>query len=248
MQVTTGKRYVSDGAATGKWQMAAGSIRYCRYKKLCFSAQLTGFRNRYGLDIGGQKFLQTWQVLRVDAGEHLEDAGCVMGDKGFYERNGQEIGFVLSVGAGDQVRLDMAQAAAQQLQQVGINCTVEVPSKVDWEGQMAYLIGWGSPFDADDHTYKVFGTGKGANYSGYSNALVDQYLSEARQSNDPVVRKEAYAKFQTALAEDPAYAFIRYVDASYVASSALKGISPDTVLGHHGVGIFWNVTEWSIEK
>mgnify|MGYP002508681282 CR=1 FL=1 len=30
-------------AATGKWQMAAGSIRYCRYKKLCFSAQLTGF-------------------------------------------------------------------------------------------------------------------------------------------------------------------------------------------------------------
>ena len=77
MQVTTGKRYVSDGAATGKWQMAAGSIRYCRYKKLCFSAQLTGFRNRYGLDISGQKFLQTWQVLRVDAGEHLEDAGCI---------------------------------------------------------------------------------------------------------------------------------------------------------------------------
>ena len=38
-----------------------------------------------------------------------------------------------------------------------------------WGGQMAGLIGWGSPFDADDHTYKVFGTGKGANYSGYSN-------------------------------------------------------------------------------
>ena len=56
----------------------------------------------------------------------------------------------------------MAQAAAQQLQEVGIRCTVEVPAKVDWGGQMAYLIGWGSPFDADDHTYKVFGTGKGA--------------------------------------------------------------------------------------
>ena len=35
---------------------------------------------------------------------------------------------------------------------------------------MAFLIGWGSPFDADDHTYKVFGTDKGANYSGYYNA------------------------------------------------------------------------------
>ena len=178
----------------------------------------------------------------------LEDAGCVMGANGFYERNGQEVGFVISVGAGDQVRLDMAQAAAQQLREVGINCTVEVPAKVDWGGQMAYLIGWGSPFDADDHTYKVFGTGKGANYSGYSNPLVDRYLTEARQSDDPEVRKEAYANFQTALAEDPAYAFICYVDADYVASSALKGIAPDTVLGHHGVGIFWNVTEWTLES
>lgn len=178
----------------------------------------------------------------------LEDAGCVMGANGFYERNGQEIGFVLSVGAGDQVRLDMAQAAAQQLQAIGVNCTVEVPSKVDWGGQMAYLIGWGSPFDADDHTYKVFGTDKGANYSGYSNALVDQYLTQARQSDDPDVRKEAYANFQSALADDPAYAFICYVDADYVASDSLKGIAVGTVLGHHGVGIFWNVTEWTIEK
>ncbi len=178
----------------------------------------------------------------------LEDAGCVMGPNGFYERGGQEVGFVISVGAGDQVRLDMAQAAAQQLKEVGINCTVEVPAKVDWGGQMAYLIGWGSPFDADDHTYKVFGTDKGANYSGYSNPLVDQYLTEARQSDDPAVRKEAYANFQTALANDPAYAFICYVDADYVASSSLKGIAPDTVLGHHGVGIFWNVTEWTIES
>ena len=178
----------------------------------------------------------------------LEEAGCVMGENGFYTRNGQEVGFVLSVGAGDQVRLDMAQAAAQQLQAAGINCTVDVPAKVDWGGQMAYLIGWGSPFDADDHTYPVFGTGKGANYSGYSNALVDQYLTEARQSDDPAVRKAAYAGFQTALAENPAFAFICYVDADYVASSALRGIAPDTVLGHHGVGIFWNVTQWTLEN
>ena len=112
---------------------------------------------------------------------------------------------------------------------------------------MAYLIGWGSPFDADDHTYKVFGTDKGANYSGYSNALVDQYLIEARESDDPAVRAEAYANFQIELANDPAYAFICYIDADYVATSRLKGIDPDTILGHHGVGIFWNVAEWTLE-
>lgn len=176
----------------------------------------------------------------------LESAGCTMNSDGFYEREGETIGFVISVGAGDQVRLDIAQAAAQQLREVGIDCKVEIPVRVDWKGQMAYLIGWGSPFDADDHTYKVFGTDKGANYNGYSNQLVDQYLIQARQSADPAVRAHAYDRFQEELAKDPPFAFICYVDADYVADSKIQGISEDTVMGHHGVGIFWNVTQWTI--
>ena len=176
----------------------------------------------------------------------LEEAGCELGEDGFYYRNGEKVGFVISVGAGDQVRIDIAQIAAQQLTQIGMDVTVEIPAQVDWGGQMAYLIGWGSPFDADDHTYKVFGTDKGANYSGYSNELVDQYLTEARESDDPEIRAEAYDKFQAELALDPAYAFICYIDANYVADAAITGIDSDTVLGHHGVGIFWNVAEWTI--
>lgn len=178
----------------------------------------------------------------------LEAAGCTMGDDGFYYRGGEKVGFVISVGAGDQVRVDIAQIAAQQLREIGMDVTVEIPTQVDWGGQMAYLIGWGSPFDADDHTYKVFGTDKGANYSGYSNADVDKYLLEARQSDDPEVRAEAYARFQEALADDPAYAFICYIDANYVANASISGIDKETVLGHHGVGIFWNVAEWTIEN
>ncbi len=176
----------------------------------------------------------------------LEDAGCVMGENGFYTRNGEEVGFVISVMSGEQDRIDIAQAAAQQLREVGINCTVDIPAEMDWGGQMACLIGWGSPFDADDHTYKVFGTGKGANYSSYSNEKVDEYLTLARQSSDPAVRQEYYDKFQVELANDPAYAFICYIDANYVARSSIQGIAADTVMGHHGVGIFWNVHQWTI--
>ena len=177
----------------------------------------------------------------------LEATGCVLGEDGFYTRNGETVGFVLSVGAGDQVRIDMAQIVAQQLREIGMDVTVDIPAQVDWSGQMAYLIGWGSPFDADDHTYKVFGTDKGANYSGYSNADVDRYLTEARESDDPAVRAEAYANFQKALAADPAFAFICYIDANYVADASITGIDADTVMGHHGVGIFWNVAEWTID-
>lgn len=149
----------------------------------------------------------------------LEGAGCVQGDDGFYTRNGEPVGFTISVMAGEQDRIDIAQAAAQQLREVGIQCTVEIPAQMDWGGQMACLIGWGSPFDADDHTYKVFGTGKGANYSSYSNEKVDEYLTMARQSDDPAVRGEYYGKFQEELAKDPAYAFLCYIDANYVTNS-----------------------------
>ena len=180
------------------------------------------------------------------AKEILESVGCTMGESGYYERNGEEIGFVISVMSGEQDRIDIAQATAQQLREVGIHCTVDIPAQMDWSGQMACLIGWGSPFDADDHTYKVFGTDKGANYSGYSNALVDESLTLARQSSDDAVRKEYYSKFLHALADDPAYAFICYIDANYVAKSTVHGIDADTVLGHHGVGIFWNIQDWTI--
>ena len=178
----------------------------------------------------------------------LEDAGCTLGADGFYTRGGEQLAFTISVMSGEQDRIDIAQAAAQQIRAIGINCTVEIPAQMDWGGQMACLIGWGSPFDADDHTYKVFGTDKGANYSSYSNAAVDEALTKARQSDDPAVRKAYYADFQQALAADPAYAFICYIDANYVAVDGLQGIAADTVLGHHGVGIFWNVQEWTIEK
>lgn len=182
------------------------------------------------------------------AREILEAAGCTMGENGFYERNGEEIGFVISVMSGEQDRIDIAQAAAQQIREAGINCTVEIPLQMDWGGQMACLIGWGSPFDADDHTYKVFGSDKGANYSGYSNAKVDEYLTLARQSDDDAVRRAYYAKFQEELANDPAYAFICYIDANYVAKTTVHGIDSDTVMGHHGVGIFWNVQEWTVDR
>nr|WP_277935302.1 ABC transporter substrate-binding protein [Parablautia muri] len=182
------------------------------------------------------------------AKELLEGAGCEMGEDGFYDRDGEKLGFTISVGAGDQVRLDIAQAAAQQLKEIGLDVNVEVPTVVDWGRQQAYLIGWGSPFDADDHTYKVFGTDKRANYNGYSNELVDRYLTEARRSDDEQVRRQAYDKFQEELAKDPAFAFICYIDADYVANAGISGISTDTVMGHHGVGIFWNIYEWTIDN
>lgn len=175
-------------------------------------------------------------------------AGCVRDAQGYWCRNGARIGFTISATPGDQVRIDMAQIAAQQLRQAGLEVKAEVPAEgIDWGGQQCCIIGWGSPYDADDHTYKVFSTGAGANYSGYSNEDVDRYLKLARQTDDDARRAEYYKQFQIAMTHSPAYTYFCYLNAMFVADSRIKGIDPDTVLGHHGVGIFWNITSWSME-
>ena len=178
----------------------------------------------------------------------LEDEGWKKNADGIYEKDGQTLSFNINCAQGDQVRIDMANICAQNLNDVGADVKVEVPADIDWAGQDAYLIGWGSPFDPDDHTYKVFGTDKGANYSGYSNSEVDKLLTAARQTDDESTRKALYTQFQEELAKDPAYTFIAYIDAVYAGASNITGITEDTVLGHHGVGIFHNIHEWTITE
>ena len=44
------------------------------------------------------------------------------------------------------------------------------------------------------------------------------------------------------------YTFLAYVDADYAMQANIKGITENTVLGHHGVGVFHNIAEWTIEN
>ena len=228
------------------------AISYCIDRQAIVDAVLLGEGfvayspiqlNEYNYD-GVEKY--TYDLTKAEAA--FIAAGCEKDAEGYWCRNGERISFTINATPGDQVRIDMAQIAAQQLQEAGLDVKANVPADgIDWGGQECCIIGWGSPYDADDHTYKVFGTDAGANYSGYSNAEVDEWLKKARQTNDPTKRAEYYKQFQIAMAAAPAYTYFAYIDAMFIADSAIKGIDANTVLGHHGVGIFWNVTEWTIE-
>ena len=107
-----------------------------------------------------------------------KSAGWQKGSDGVYEKNGTRLSFKINCGEGTR-------SASTWLPSAPSSCkpsawTLPWPSQceTDWAGQEAYLIGWGSPFDPDDHTYKVFGTDKGANYSGYSYDKVDELLKK----------------------------------------------------------------------
>lgn len=181
------------------------------------------------------------------AKEELEKAGWTLGGDSIYEKNGTKLAFTINCGEGDQVRIDMANICAQQFKEIGVDVKVAVNAQTDWAGQEAYLIGWGSPFDPDDHTYKVFGTDKGSNFSGYSHAGVDKLLQKARETDVDADRMTYYKAFQEEMTKAMPYTFIAYVDAIYVARNDIKGMTPETALGHHGVGIFWNIADWTRE-
>ena len=177
----------------------------------------------------------------------LQEAGWSKNSEGVYEKNGETLTFTIAAMADDQVRVDMAAMCANQLQQIGADVTAKVQPSLDCENQFACIIGWGSPFDPDDHTYKVFSTDAGDNYTGYSDEKVDTLLAKARATDDVATRENLYSQFQKELSQNPAYTFIAYVNADYGIRSKIKGITENTVLGHHGVGVFWNIADWTME-
>jgi len=176
----------------------------------------------------------------------LEDNGWIKKEDGFFYKDDEQLEFEINNGQADQVRIDMSNICVQYLQNIGVNAKIKVVADTDWENQDAYLIGWGSPFDPDDHTYKVFGASKGANYGSYSNKAIDEILQAARETDVKEERIKLYKEFQKELSDDPAYTFIAYIDAIYASKDNIKGITENTTLGHHGVGIFWNVYEWEV--
>ena len=238
------------------WQENADlipAINYCIDRQAIIDAVLLGHgqiaygplqKNKYNCED-----VEKYDFNLDKAAEVFTAAGCEKDDEGYWMRDGKRIGFTIDATPSDQVRIDMAQIAAQQLKEAGLDVKAEVPAEgIDWGGQECCIIGWGSPFDADDHTYKVFGTDKGANYNGYSNEKVDAYLKAARETTDENERMTQYALFQKELAKTPAYTFFCYIDAMYVGAKNISGIDQNTVLGHHGVGIFWNVCDWTISE
>ena len=53
--------------------------------------------------------------------EIFEAAGCTQDADGYWCRNGERISFTINATPGDQVRIDMAQIAAQQLREAGLD-------------------------------------------------------------------------------------------------------------------------------
>jgi len=181
----------------------------------------------------------------------LEQSGWLLAKDGFRYKDGKKLTFTITAPITDTVRVNMANYVAQGYQAVGAD--VEVAA-LDWSNIVideaeAFMVGWGSPYDADHHTYSLFHssqssvTSAGYNYGSYANAKVDALLEEGRTTVDSNKRKDVYMALQEELAEDPPFAYFAYVDAVFGINKNISGVK-ERILGHHGSGFLWNVEEW----
>lgn len=192
----------------------------------------------------------TYDIAKAES--LLTEAGWVKGSDGVLEKDGKKFSFTLTAPISDEVRVNIANSLASEWKKLGVDVKVEA---LDWSAIdifecEAFVLGFGSPFDADTDTYPMFvstqNKAPGKNYGSYNNPTVDAALQAARVGTSDEERAKQYGEFQKALADDPSYDMICYLQALYGANNRISGVSEERVLGHHGAGIFWNIEDWSL--
>jgi peptide/nickel transport system substrate-binding protein len=184
----------------------------------------------------------------------LDTAGWTRGADGVRVKDGQQLApVILTADLPDHV--DLANAIAQQLRGIGMAATVQA---VGFDGlvkdflaprhfQMA-LLDWDVP-GSDPDPYPLWhssqATEDGLNFSGWKSAEADQQLEIGRKSTDTAVRKQAYAQFQAAFANDlPAFLLFHPVY-QYGVEATVQGVSLPTAI--HPWDRFATISQWYVK-
>ena len=178
----------------------------------------------------------------------MDKLGWKKGDDGIYERDGQKFSFTIQVRDYEEERVDIANVLARQLKKAGVDMKIALVTKFDWNaGYNGFLAGFAAEFDPDG-VYKDFVTGASDNTMAYSDPKVDELLKQGRTTEDPAERKKIYGDFEVAYAERPGHLLVAYLNGNYVGIPGLRGLDTSRVLGHHAVGVMWNIDDWTLTR
>ncbi|MDG4810720.1 ABC transporter substrate-binding protein [Micromonospora sp. WMMD1120] len=184
----------------------------------------------------------------------LAAAGWTPGAGGVRVKDGRPARFTLMYPASDTLRKDLALAVTADAKKIGIEVT---PAGLTWDAidprmkSDALLMGYGTPYDPDFVSYKLFGSrfaGQGYfNPGSYRSEVTDRALQEGRDQVDPTRRKAAYGRFQKQLAADVPWLFLTYLRHTYVLKSTVRGVTPRVEAHEHGVAnsLWWNIDTWT---
>ena len=193
----------------------------------------------------------------------LDEAGWVLGEDGVREKDGVQAKMNLLYSNGDSVRQALAADFADQMEELGIICTIE---GVGWD--TAYdralseplLWGWGAHTPME--LYNIYHTIEGntvdgkdlAQYSPYANEIVDTYMDQALAESD---LEEAYTLWQQAQWDgttgvtqegDIPWVWLVNIDHLYWVRDGLT-VAEQKIHPHgHGWSIVNNVDQWEWEE
>ncbi|MCI1964805.1 MAG: ABC transporter substrate-binding protein [Oscillospiraceae bacterium] len=197
---------------------------------------------------GGNKSADIYSHDLQKFAEEMAKLGWVKGSDGIYERNGEKFHFTVQVRDYEEERVDIANLCASQLKAAGVDMEVKLVTKFDWDaGYNGFLSGYAAQFDPDMF-YKNYVTGASDNTMQYSNTRVDELLTNGRHTKEENKRKEIYQEFETVYAEQPGVVLVAFLDGCYVSVKGLNGLDTTRVLGHHAVGVMWNIENWTLNK
>ena len=189
----------------------------------------------------------------------LDDAGWKEGKDGIRQKDGVKAAFTLMFSTGDSVRQALAEDAANQLKEIGIEVTTEgVGWDVAYDRAQSEPLVWGWGAHTPMELYNIYHTlpGKGigqAEYSPYANEKVDQYMDEALQSGSLEESYELWRKAQwdgsTGITQegDVPWIWLCNIDHLYFVRDGLH-VAEQKIHPHgHGWSIVNNVDQWSWE-
>ncbi|MDO5136732.1 MAG: ABC transporter substrate-binding protein [Eubacteriales bacterium] len=180
--------------------------------------------------------------------QEMEALGWTKGDDGIYERDGEKFHFTIQVRDYEEERVDIANICSNMLKQAGVDMEVVLVTKFDWTaGYNGFLSGYAAQFDPDMF-YSNYVTGASGNTMNYSNEAVDELLAKGRHATTEEERLEAYHDFEAAYAQMPGVVLVAFLDGNYVSIAGLEGLDTTRVLGHHAVGVMWNIEDWTLNK
>jgi peptide/nickel transport system substrate-binding protein len=191
----------------------------------------------------------------TEAGRLLDEAGWKAGADGKRSRDGHAARLPILYPAPDVLRKELALATASDIAKLGIDAPVEATTfevMLQRQKEAAAVWGGGDPYDPDTAAYTLLhsryaGQSGYVNMTLYRNAGVDSALDTGRRSLDPAVREQAYTDFQKAYVADPGWAFLVFLDHTYVLRDKWDGQAEQVEPHDHGLvhAVWWNLERWT---
>jgi len=205
--------------------------------------------------------LEQYKYDKAKAQQLLTDAGWVKGSDGILAKDGKKFSMTISTNSGNQERETLAQVAAEQYKQLGIDAKSApeafqgLVTKLTTGDPVieANIIGWSLGGDVDPyqiwHSSQIPDRAKGTTgfgFTGFKDANMDKAIEQGRNPTNgdcsTTARKAQYETFNKILNENQPYNFGYSNNTIVGAQKTLQAFDPGSF------SAIWNVHTWWIKQ